>query len=116
MRRNTKGHKPMADNAEQLNGVGEHYGWDDARGWLTFSGLPAELQRQMDQTQNADYERRHWRPSVHRTRPATDAEKLLLTYLGFNVPDNLQTSVKYISAGIRRLTWPTLENQLETLR
>jgi hypothetical protein len=105
---------PMTGPA--LEGIGAHYGWDDVRGWLTFSELPAEIQRQMDATQNADYERRHWRPSVHRVRPATDAEKLLLTYLGFNVPSDLETVVKYPSGGIRRLEWPVLIDQLEALR
>lgn len=96
--------------------IGEHYGWDDARGWLVFSELPAELQRQLDQTQVDDWERRSWRPSVARTRAATVAERLLLEHLGFNVPTNLQTQVRYISAGIRRLEWPALADQLEALR
>lgn len=104
----------MTDN-ELLDGIGEHYGWDDVRGWLTFSALGDELQRQMDQTQNADYERRHWRPSVTRTRPATDAEKLLLEHLGFDVPDDLQTVVRYPSGGIRRLEFPALVKQQEEL-
>lgn len=99
-----------------IEGVGEHFGWDDPRGWLTFHRLPDELQRQMDQTANADHERRSWRPSVPRKRPATDAEKLLLTHLGFNVPSDLVTVVRYPSGGIRHLGWPALVKQQESLQ
>jgi hypothetical protein len=98
-----------------LTGI-THRGWDDVRGWLIFDNLPPEIQRQEDQTQNFDYERRHWRPSVHRTRPATSAEKLLLQFLGFNVPSDLQTVVIYPSRGIRRREWPALQSQLEGWR
>ena len=94
----------------------EHLGFDDLRGWITFRGLDAELQRQLDQTQNADHEARHWRPSVHRTRPATDAEKYLLDWLGFNVPTNLTARVRYISGGVRCVDFPQLADQLEALR
>jgi hypothetical protein len=96
--------------------IGEHFGWDDPRGWLTFSALPDDLQRQMDQTQNADYERRHWRPSVPRIRPATDAERLLLTHLGFDVPTELDVRVRYPSGGIRRLEFPALIKQQEAMQ
>lgn len=98
-----------------LSGL-EHLGFDDPRGWLTFRGLPDELQRQEDQTANADYERRHWRPSVHRVRPATDAERVLLQHLGFQLPAALQTTVYYPSGGVRRREWPQLAGQLEGLR
>lgn len=94
----------------------EHLGFDDLRGWLTFRNVSKELQQQLDQTQHADWEARSWRPSVHRTRPATAAENFLLAYLGFNVPPNLDTTVKFISGGVRRLEWPALVDQLETLR
>lgn len=87
------------------------YGWSDVRGWITFSGLPNELQRQLDQTQADDYQRRHWRPSVARVRPSTPAEKLLLAHLGFSVPTNLTTTVRYPSGGIRRLEFPALDAQ-----
>lgn len=103
----------MPDNV--IEGVGEHFGWQDARGWLTFSALPDELQRRMDESANADYERRHWRPSVARTRPATSAERLLLAHLGFTVPSDLETVVRYPSGGIRRLEFPALANQQEAM-
>lgn len=98
-----------------MTGV-EHLGFDDLRGWTTFRKLPEELQRQVDQTQAHDWDVRHWRPSVHRDRPATDAEKFLLAWLGFNVPTNLETRVRYLSGSVRRLEWPALANQLEALR
>jgi hypothetical protein len=104
----------MTDN--DLEGIGEHYGWDDVRGWLTFSHLPDELQRQMDATQNADHERRHWRPSVSHIRAATTAERLLLTHLGFTVPTDLDVRVRYPSGGIRRLEFPALIKQQEAMQ
>jgi len=105
----------MTSPDSDLTGIGEPYGFDDVRGWLCFAALPAEIQRQEDQTQNFDYERRHWRPSVHRTRPATEAEKALLTYLGFTVPEDLETIVTYPSGGIRRREWPALAKQREAM-
>lgn len=94
----------------------EHLGFDDLRGWLTFRNLPKDLQRQLDQTQHADWEARSWRSSVRRTRPATEAERFLLDFLGFNLPPNLETTVKYISGSVRRLEWPALADQLEALK
>jgi hypothetical protein len=93
----------------------QHYGYADLRGWLTFSGLPDEIQRQLDQTANFDWEHRDWlhRP---RTRPATPAERLLLTWLGFGVPPNLDTVVRYISGSVRRCEWPQLEQQREGMQ
>jgi hypothetical protein len=98
-----------------LSGV-EHLGFDDLRGWITFRNLPDELQRQLDQTQADDWERRSWRPSQYRTRPASVAEKILLTHLGFVVPSNLETRVRYVSAGIRLIEFPALTDQLEALQ
>lgn len=94
----------------------EHLGFDDLRGWITFRYLPDELQRQIDQTQAHDWEARSWRPSVHRDRPATEAEKLLLEHLGFVVPANLTARVRYISGSVRRVDFPALVDQLEALR
>ncbi|MGA5540789.1 hypothetical protein ACPCIR_02970 [Mycobacterium sp. NPDC051198] len=96
--------------------IGEHYGFDDTRGWLVFSHLPDELQRQMDQTAADDWERRGWRPSMKRTRPASAAEKTLLAHLGFNLPSNLDAVVRYISVSVRRVDFPQLQDQLEALR
>jgi hypothetical protein len=106
----------MPDNDEfDLTGV-EHLGFDDVRGICTFRYLPDELQRQWDQTQAADHERRHWRPSVPRIRPATSAERVLLAHLGFTLPNELDVRVIYTSGGIRRLEFPALDKQLEALR
>lgn len=98
-----------------LTGI-EHLGFDDVRGWTTFRNLPDELQRQEDQTQNFDYERRNWRPSVPRTRPATAAERVLLEHLGFTLPENLTTVVRYPSGGVRKREWPALTQQLEAMQ
>lgn len=92
------------------------YGWSDVRGWITFSGLGDELQRQLDQTQADDHQRRHWRPSVARVRPTTPAERALLAHLGFAVPTNLTTTVRYVSGGIRRLEFPALTTQQKALQ
>jgi hypothetical protein len=99
-----------------MGDIGEHYGFDDVRGWLTFSSLGDELQRQEDATQNADYERRHWRPSVARIRPATSAERVLLENLGFTLPESLTTVVRYPSGGVRKREWPALTEQLEAMQ
>ena len=94
------------------SGIGPHRGWDDVRGWLVFDTmLPAALQIAEDATANADYERRNWRDSVSRTRPATDTERELLTHLGFTVPTELDTVVTYRGGVIRRREWPALTDQ-----
>lgn len=45
------------------------------------------------------------------TRPATVTEKLLLASQGFTVPDDLLTSVEFltVSAAVALRTWPALE-------
>lgn len=98
-----------------MTGV-EHLGFDDVRGPITFRYLPEELQRQLDQTQHADWEAHHWRPSVYRDRAATEAEKYLLEFLGITLPTNLTARVRYISGGVRRVDFPQLADQLEALR
>lgn len=105
---------PVWLTALDMSGA-HHYGFSDLRGWLTFSGLPEEIQRQLDQTANFDWEHRHWlhRP---RTRPSTSAERLLLTWLGFRLPPNLETVVRYISGSVRRCEWPQLEQQREDMQ
>lgn len=72
--------------------------------------------RQEDATQNADYERRSWRPSVPRTRPASEAERVLLGYLGFALPSDLTTVVRYPSGGVRHRAWPALVKQREAMQ
>ena len=89
-----------------------HRGWSDIRGWLVFDTmLPPALQIAEDATANADWERRNWRDSVNRVRPATDAEREMLTHLGFTVPADLDTVVTYRSGVIRRREWPALTDQ-----
>lgn len=100
---------------------------DDIRGWLTFEHLPDGLQRAEDATQAADRDHAG-RPPTHQsvhfsppndavlthsrfTRPATGTERTLLQHLGFVLPEDLQTQVHWISAGVRQRTWPQLEGQ-----
>ncbi|CKI51649.1 hypothetical protein LTT02_21880 [Mycolicibacterium smegmatis] len=93
-----------------LTGVGEHRP-DHRRGLLVLAHLPDAVQRAEDATAYADYENRHYRASVTRTRPATPTERALLRHIGYTVPDDLTTVVEWLSNGVRRRTWPTLEEQ-----
>ena len=43
------------------------------------------------------------------TRPATEAERVLLQVLGHAVPDTLGTVVTYLTPGVHRRTWPVLD-------
>ncbi|MBN7304339.1 hypothetical protein IUQ79_20800 [Mycobacteroides abscessus subsp. bolletii] len=101
-----------------IEGVGEQY-QNDPRGWLTFSHLPDELQRAEDATQAADFVR--WSDSQAHSRvyfgipfdrPATATERVLLEYLGYQLPEALTTIVNYPASGggIRQRRWPALEN------
>lgn len=98
------------DTADPLAGIGAHHP-HDPRGPLVFDSLPPEIQRAEQQTQFADYERRHWRASLPEERPATSAERLLLEHLGYTVPNDLTTCVRWLSNGVRRRTWPQLNDQ-----
>lgn len=60
-----------------------------------------------DATQAADLDRLH-RYGAH-TRPATDAERALLTACAHTVPESLNTHVLPHSAAVRRREWPALE-------
>jgi hypothetical protein len=84
----------------------------DRRGWLMFDHLPDDLARLEDQRLAADHEtiRENLGMFDAFDRPATDTERELLAYLGFSLPPTLTTSVTWLSNGIRRRTWPTLEN------
>ena len=104
---------------------------DDRRGWLALRGLPDELRRAEDSTGENDMygprrvgawpatgspeawaaERTHTHKYAKFTRDATPTEKLLLAHLGYEVPDDLQTRVEFISRTVRRRTWPQLEDQ-----
>jgi hypothetical protein len=84
---------------------------DDPRGWLVFDGpLPNDLARQEDSRAFADYD-------MHKPRgferPAVDCERALLAHLGFTVPDDLVTVVRYRTRGVRCRTWPQLETAQE---
>lgn len=67
----------------------------DPRGWLVFAWLPSDLQRLEDQRAFADYDEH--RPRGF-DREATPTERLLLTHLGYVLPDELLTVVRYRSA------------------
>ena len=83
---------------------------DDPRGLLMFDYLPNELQRLEDQRQAADHAR--LRNGVNGfARPATDTERTLLEHLGHELPELLVTQVLWLSAGVRRRTWPALNGQ-----
>jgi hypothetical protein len=76
---------------------------DDPRGWLCFElPLPEPFQSYEDATQHRDY--------FHspRTRPATDTERTLLAALGYELPDELTTYVRWIGP-LRQRRWPQLE-------
>ena len=82
----------------------------DPLGILAFHWLPTELQNAEDSTQAADREqfliRRRGRGYE---RDATPTERLLLEHLGYTLPENLTTLVKYRTKGVRCRTWPQLE-------
>ena len=83
----------------------------DPRGILTFEYLPPDLQRAEDSTAVADRDRaRLVNPRGH-TRPASNAEIALLSHLGYQVPDELETVVSWPSRACRRRQWPALETQ-----
>lgn len=102
----------MTDTADPLADIGAHRP-SDPRGLLVFESLPAEIQRAEHATQFADYERRRWRSRATSTRPATPTERLLLGHLGYSLPAELTTVVRWLSNGVRRRTWPALEENHE---
>jgi hypothetical protein len=101
----------MTDTANtmiDLTGIGDHKP-DSKRGALVFSSLPPDVQRAEDATAYADYESRHYRAVVTRTRPATAVERALLAHvLGREVPADLTTTVRWLSSGVRNRSWPKL--------
>ncbi|CAM4518702.1 hypothetical protein NONI108955_41090 [Nocardia ninae] len=92
----------------------------DRRGWLTFTtALGAVWQNAEDATHAADFDA----GTPKRTRPATDTEKTLLRALGLRLPEDqpgatasarLHTTVEFLSATLRRRTWPALADQTPT--
>ncbi|MFL0579205.1 hypothetical protein [Dietzia sp. 179-F 9C3 NHS] len=95
----------------------------DVRGWLAFTGLPADVQAAEDATAAADYERSqtgvgvrfeyNYSAQLGRVRsfrrPATDTERHLLALLGHQVPDELDTFVHHYTQAVRHRFWPDLE-------
>lgn len=84
----------------------------DPRGWLCFEHLPPDLQRQEDATQAHDHALaviKHMARGYE--RPATPAERTLLTHLGYVLPDELVTVVRYPTTGVRNRQWPALADQ-----
>lgn len=95
----------------------------DVRGWLTFTGLPSDVQAAEDATAAADFDRSQTGAGVkfefnHSAllgrvrcfrRPATDTERHLLAQLGYQVPDELDTLVHHFTRGVRHRFWPDLE-------
>jgi hypothetical protein len=77
----------------------------EVRGWLALIGLPDAIQRAEDST--AECDRRAIKPRGY-DRPATSTERILLTHLGYELPDDLTTHVSYPSS-IRHRSWPQLE-------
>jgi hypothetical protein len=85
---------------------------NDALGWLCFDGLPDEVQRAEDATLAADHHRitEDMLLPFEFVRPATDTERILLEHIGFDhLPDNLTTTVRWLSFGLRNRRWPALE-------
>ena len=84
----------------------------DPRGWLVWDGpLPDHLQRAEDSTAVADRDKaRLFMPRGHE-RPATAAEIALLSHLGYQTPDGLETVVSWPTRACRRRVWPALETQ-----
>lgn len=83
----------------------------DPRGWLVWDGvLPDDLQRLEDSRAAADRDYRAVKPRGH-VRPATSTEVALLSHLGYQVPDGLETTVTWPSKAVRRRRWIALENQ-----
>ena len=98
-----------------LSGV-EQLPQPDARGWLAMRNLPDNLQNAEDSTLAADRQRvrEDGFGSWTFTRSATATERELLTHLGYVLPVNLTTQVRWLSPGVRQRRWPALENQEPT--
>ncbi|BBE43399.1 hypothetical protein [Rhodococcus erythropolis] len=91
--------------------IGNQLPQPDPRGLLTFDRLPRGLRIAEDATQAGDHETsKTMSGGSPWTRPATPAERTLLTHLGYELPDELDTTVRYVTSGVRERTWPTLDN------
>lgn len=88
---------------------------NDARGWLTFDHLPAEIKRAEDATQAYDHDQMSgdWMGRAKRSRPATETERALLEHLGYTLPEKLTTEVEWITPSIRHRSWPELSGEAD---
>ena len=88
----------------------------DPRGILVFEYLPTDIDNAESSTQDADRRRAFFVNDVYPSRgralefdrPTTETEKLLLTHLGYTVPEELTTHVKYLTRSVRNRTWPAI--------
>lgn len=80
----------------------------DPRGILTFHWLPDDMQKAEDSTAVCD--RDVMRPRGFE-REATPTERALLAHLGYQLPEQLVTVVRYRTRGVRHRSWPALESQ-----
>ena len=78
----------------------------DPRGWLVFAYLPPDVQVLEDQRLAADRDAMSPRGFE---REATPTERALLAHLGYELPDELVTVVRYRTRGVRHRSWPALE-------
>ena len=84
----------------------------DPRGILTFAFLPDDLQKAEDSRAAADYtEATVRRRARGYEREATQAERQLLEHLGYTLPEELVTVVRYRTRGVRHRSWPAIETQ-----
>lgn len=103
----------MTDNVD-LTGIGAHRPCP-ARGVLVFDHLPLDVQNAEDSRQEADHRNRHWRSNVATERPATATERALLEHLGYELPADLHTTVRWLTDGVRRRTWTQIPATMEGL-
>jgi hypothetical protein len=83
----------------------------DPRGWLMFDWLPEDLRNAEDATLAADQERIWEGKGMFDsfTRAATTTERALLESLDYVLPDELTTTVRWLSPGVRNRRWIALE-------
>ena len=83
----------------------------DVRGLLALNGLPSEYQLAEDATADADRARARNRNPRGHEREATEVERILLSWLGFALPEQLTTKITWPSRSVRRRQWPQLEGE-----
>jgi hypothetical protein len=93
----------------QTAGIGPHRP-DKYRGLLVFDWLTPELDLAENATAEADRARYVEHPYTRTwTRPATNAERELLSHLGHTAqPADLATTVTFHTDTVRGRTWPAL--------